>query len=89
MALGAAPAGIRRLVLDQGARLAALGMVLGMATALAVGRFLRSLLFEVSVVDPRTLVAVPVLLAAMALLACWIPARRAVRMDPVAAIRAE
>jgi predicted permease len=89
MALGAAPAGIRRLVLDQGARLAALGVVLGMATALAVGRFLRSLLFEVSVVDPRTLVAVPVLLAAMALLACWIPARRAVRMDPVAAIRAE
>jgi ABC-type lipoprotein release transport system permease subunit len=89
MALGAAPAGIRRLVLNQGARLAALGIVLGLMAALAVGRFLRSLLFEVSVVDPRTLVAVPVLLAAMALLACWIPARRAVRLDPVAAIRAD
>jgi ABC-type lipoprotein release transport system permease subunit len=89
LALGAAPAGIRQLVLEQGARLAAVGMVLGLGTALALGRFLRSLLFEVSLFDPGTLVAVPLLLAAMALLACWIPARRAVRLDPVEAIRAE
>jgi putative ABC transport system permease protein len=89
LALGAAPAGIRQLVLEQGARLAAVGMVLGLGTALAMGRFLRSLLFEVSLFDPGTLVAVPLLLAAMALLACWIPARRAVRLDPVEAIRAE
>jgi len=89
LALGAAPSGIRRLVLGQGGRLALFGILLGLGGALALGQFLRALLFHVSVFDPRTFVAVPLILASMALLACWIPARRAVRMDPLVAIRAE
>ncbi len=89
LALGAAPSGIRRLVLRQGGRLALAGIVIGLAAALALGQLLRSLLFQVSVFDPQTLVTVPLVLSGMALLACWIPARRAVRLDPLAAIRAE
>jgi putative ABC transport system permease protein len=89
LALGAAPSGIRRLVLDQGGKLALLGIAIGLGTALAVGQFIRSLLFQVSVFDPETFVIAPVILAVVALLACWIPARRAVRMDPLVAIRAE
>jgi putative ABC transport system permease protein len=89
LALGAAPSGIRRLVLTQGGRLASAGIVIGLVAALGVGRLLRSLLFQVSVFDPQTLVTVPLLLAGMAVLACWIPARRAVRLDPLEAIRAE
>ncbi len=89
LALGAAPSGIRRLVFGQAGRLAATGLVVGMAGAMAVGQLIRSLLFQVSVFDGTTLVAVPVILAVMAFLACWIPARRAVRMDPLVAIRSE
>ncbi|MFN8652965.1 MAG: ABC transporter permease [Gemmatimonadales bacterium] len=89
LALGATPGTIRGLVLSQGARLATWGAVIGLGLALALGRFLRALLFEVSASDPGTLVAVPLLLCLMVLLACWIPARRAVRMDPLVAIRAE
>lgn len=89
LALGAAPSGIRRLVLGQAGRLAAIGLAVGLVGAMAMGQLIRSLLFEVSVFDGTTLVAVPVILSAMALLACWIPARRAVRLDPLVAIRSE
>ncbi|HWA41255.1 MAG TPA: ADOP family duplicated permease, partial [Gemmatimonadales bacterium] len=89
LALGATPGTIRGLVLTQGGRLAAWGVAIGLALALALGRFLRALLFEVSAYDPGTLVAVPVVLGVMAILACWLPARRAVRLDPLVVMRAE
>jgi predicted permease len=89
LALGAAPSGIRRLVLVRGGKLALAGIVLGLGAALALGQLLRSLLFQVSVFDPETLMVVTLLLSGMAVLACWIPARRAVRLDPLLAIRAE
>lgn len=87
LAMGASPAGIRRLVLGEGGRLALLGIVVGIALSLGVGRLLRALLFGVSGFDVPTLVTVPVLLGAMAMLASWIPARRAMRVDPLAAMR--
>jgi putative ABC transport system permease protein len=89
LALGAAPSGIRRLVLGRGVRLAAIGLAIGLAAAVALGRVIQSLLFGVSPFDATTLVAVPIVLGAMALVASWIPARRAMRLDPVRAMREE
>ncbi len=89
LALGAGPAAIRRLVLSEGGRLAIIGVVLGMVGAVAGSRLLRRLLFEVNELDVTTFLAAPLLLAAMALLASWIPARRATRVDPLVAIREE
>ena len=89
LALGAAPSGIRRLVLGRGVRLAAVGLAIGLAAAVALGRVIQSLLFGVSPFDATTLVAVPIVLGAMALVASWIPARRAMRLDPVRAMREE
>ena len=88
-ALGATPADIVAMVLRQGARLAALGVVLGLAGALALTRFLRTLLFGIAPTDPVTLGAVAVVLVAVAIAACLVPARRAVRVDPITALRAE
>jgi len=73
----------------RGLTLAVLGVALGTAGAYAVTRVLRSLLYGVGERDPLTFVAVAVLLALVALLASWIPARRAARVDPLAAMRAE
>ena len=87
VALGADPAGIRRLVLGRGARLAAAGLVVGLAGALALGRLIQALLFGVSPFDAATLLAVPVVLGGMTILASWVPARRAMRLDPVSALR--
>ena len=87
LALGAAPSGIRRLVLGRGARLAAIGLTIGLAVAIGLGRVIRSLLFGVTPFDVTTLVAVPIVLGGMALIASWIPARRAMRLDPVRAMR--
>ena len=89
LALGAAPGTIRRLVLGRGVRLAALGLGLGLAGAALTGRLLRALLFGVSAVDPGTFAGVAALLAVMALAACLLPARRAMRVDPLVAIREE
>ena len=89
LALGAAPSGIRRLVLGRGVRLAVAGLAIGLAAAVALGRVIRSLLFGVTPFDATTLVAVPIVLGAMALIASWIPARRAMRLDPVRAMREE
>jgi putative ABC transport system permease protein len=89
LALGAAPTGIRRLVLGQAGRLALLGTGIGLLSALGVGKLIGSLLFGVSPVDTVTFVAVPVLLGGMAILASWLPARRAMRVDPLVAIREE
>jgi putative ABC transport system permease protein len=77
------------MVLGQGARLALLGVILGFIAALAVTRLMTSLLFGVQPTDPITFIAVPALLMGVALLACYIPARRATRVDPIIALRYE
>jgi predicted permease len=87
MAMGAEPRSVRRLVLLQGGALAASGLVLGVIGALALTRFLGAQLYEVGTTDLQTFVAVPLLLGAIALLACYVPARRATRVDPVEALR--
>jgi len=89
MALGAQSSQVRRLVLQEGASLAVVGLGAGLLAALAVSRLLRSLLVEVSPNDPFVFAAVLSVLVAAALLACWLPARRAARLDPVQALRAE
>jgi ABC-type antimicrobial peptide transport system permease subunit len=89
VALGARPLDIHRLIVGQGLKLLGLGMTLGLLGALALSRLMRSLLFGVSAYDVPTLVGVSLLLAAVALAACVIPARRAARVDPIIALRAE
>lgn len=89
MALGASRQRILRLVLGEGVRLALLGAVLGVAGALASTRVIRSLLFQTVPTDPVTFVVTPLVLAGVALLATYIPARRATRLDPTLAIRGE
>ncbi len=88
-ALGAQTADVLRLVVGQGMRLAAAGVALGAAAAFGLTRLLQSLLFGVEPTDPPTFVTVAFLLAAIALLACLLPARRAVKVDPLVALRAE
>jgi putative ABC transport system permease protein len=89
MALGAQQKDVLRLVLGQGARIAFFGVAIGLAAAAALGRLLSTLLFSVSASDPITFAAVAVLLISVALLACYIPARRAMRVDPLIALRHE
>ncbi len=89
MALGATARQVRRLVLGGALALAAAGAGIGVAAAVAATRLLRGLLFGVSATDPWVLAAAPVLLVATALLAAWLPARRAVGLDPTAALRGE
>jgi putative ABC transport system permease protein len=89
MALGSTPAQVFQLVIRDGLRLTVLGVVLGLAGAAAVARYLSSMLFEVSFVDPLTIVAMSALLMVVALVACYIPARRATRVDPTVALRYE
>ena len=87
VALGASLGDVLRLVLLQGLRLTLAGLGLGLALTFSFTRFIATQLYGVGVNDPPTLIAVAVLLAAMSLLACYMPARRATRVDPVAAIR--
>jgi putative ABC transport system permease protein len=89
MSLGAQPAQVLRLVMGQGARMALAGIALGAAAALGLTRLMRSLLFGVSAADPLTFAAVAILLVAVALAACYVPARRAMRVDPMTALRHE
>ena len=89
MAIGARPGSILRMVLSQGLALAVAGIVLGLIGALALTRVLQGLLFEIQPTDPLTFVGVAVVLALAALLACYIPARRAARVDPIIALRTE
>jgi putative ABC transport system permease protein len=89
MALGARAQGVVRLVVGQGMRLALLGAALGVAGALLLGRVIAGMLFGVGAHDPGTFAAVVAVLLGAALLACWVPAWRAARVDPVIALRAE
>jgi predicted permease len=89
LALGARQGQVVRQIVGEGMRLAGLGVVFGLAGAWALTRLLGSVLFEVSVTDPLTFAAVPLLLAGISALACWIPARRAAKVDPMVALRYE
>jgi predicted permease len=89
MALGAEPADIVKLVLGEGLRLGVAGVVVGIVSALALTRVMRNLLYGVSASDPLTLLAVSVVLIGIALASCYLPARRAARVDPIVALRFE
>jgi len=89
MALGAQPSDIWQLIVGRGAKLAVAGVAIGVVGALALARLLASLLFEVRASDPITYAAVVLLLTGVALLACYFPARRAMRADPMIALRHE
>ncbi|HYP01821.1 MAG TPA: ABC transporter permease [Pyrinomonadaceae bacterium] len=89
MALGARLRDVVRMVVAQGMRMALVGIALGLLVALALTRLFASMLLGVGTTDPVTFVGVPVLLVAVALLACYVPARRAARVDPLVALRHE
>jgi putative ABC transport system permease protein len=89
MALGAQRSGVLRLIVGEGARLAVLGVGIGIAASLVITRLLSSLLFGISATDPITFAGVAVLLFLVALLASYMPARRAMRLDPNSALRYE
>lgn len=87
LALGAEPGAVRRMVVLQGMRLALIGVVIGVGAAFGLSRYMSTLLFGVQAHDPLVFVGVPLLLAAIALVAVWVPAGRASRIDPLGALR--
>jgi len=89
MALGAQQSDVFRLVLGQGLRMILAGLAIGLALSFVLTRFLRNILFGVGATDALTFVGVAMLLCVVALLACYIPARRAMRVDPMVALRYE
>ena len=89
VALGAQRIHVLQLILSQGAKLTLLGVVIGVAAAWALTRLLGGLLFEVNATDPATFLSISLLLVSIALIACFLPARRALSVDPVIALRAE
>jgi ABC-type antimicrobial peptide transport system permease subunit len=89
MALGAHTGNVLRLVFAQGGRLIALGVLVGVIGALLLTRFLEKMLFNLSTSDPATFVAIVVLMVAVASVACLLPARRASKVSPMTALRAE
>ncbi len=89
VALGASTGQVMRMVLGHGLKLAALGIAIGLAAAVAASTMLTKLLFEVKPTDPATYAAVALLLGAVAVAACYLPARRATRVDPLSALRQE
>ena len=89
MALGAARGDVLRLVLTRALRVVVVGLVVGLVGAAGVTRVLQTFLFEVTPTDPLVFTAVTLLLLAVGLMAAWLPARRATRIDPWAALRAE
>lgn len=89
LALGAQSAQVLRMIVRRGAMLAIIGTALGVAGAITMTRVLSSMLYQVNVVDPLTFVVVPAVLLVVALAACLIPARRAMNVDPIVALRHE
>jgi putative ABC transport system permease protein len=89
MAIGAQPREVLRMIVARGLRLAVTGTAIGLAGALAVSRLLRGMLFGVSATDPVTFVSVAAVMIVVAVAACWVPARRAMRVDPIVALRYE
>lgn len=89
VALGAEAVDVQRMIVRQGVRVTAVGIVVGLAGAVALTRLLQSVLFGVSATDPVTFIVAPVLLISVSLIAAWLPARRASRVDPVQALRSE
>lgn len=89
MALGARPINLLGAVVGQSLRLTLLGVALGLSAAALLTRWMAHLLYEVSAIDPTTFIAIALLLTGVALMACYLPARRAVRVDPISALRAE
>jgi putative ABC transport system permease protein len=89
LALGAHPRKVLQLVLSHGATLAGIGIAIGLFGAFALSRVVAGMLYNVAATDPLTLLSVSLLLAAVALLACYIPARRATRLDPIITLREE
>jgi putative ABC transport system permease protein len=89
MAIGARPPEILRMILGQGMALALVGIALGLLGAMTLTRLLQGLLFEVGPTDPLTFVGVAGVLSTATLVACYVPARRAGRVDPIIALRTE
>jgi putative ABC transport system permease protein len=89
LALGARPRDLLKLFVGQGMMLTLIGLVIGVGASFALTRLIAKLLFGVSATDPLTFIVIPLLLAGVALLACWLPARRATRVDPLVALRYE
>jgi putative ABC transport system permease protein len=89
MALGASASNVLRLFITQGLRLVAIGLAIGLAVELALGRVFNSLLYGVNATDPFTLSLTIFLLVFAGFFACWIPARRAAKVDPMIALRQE
>ncbi len=89
MAMGANAGDVLKMIIRQGLKLALLGVALGLAAALALTQLMKKLLFDVAAVDPATYGALTLLMTLIALVACWIPARRATKVDPMIALRCE
>jgi ABC-type antimicrobial peptide transport system permease subunit len=87
MALGAQPRDVLKLVMGRGLRLVLLGLAIGLVLSFAATRFLSSLLYGVAAVDPFTFGTIPLLLVCVALAACFVPAHRATRLDPLVTLR--
>jgi ABC-type antimicrobial peptide transport system permease subunit len=89
MALGAQPGMVLRMIMREGAIMLCTGIALGLLLAAATGKILSGILYEVGALDPVAFTAAPILLAAAALVATWLPARRATHINPMVALRAE